>query len=191
MLGPPRTGRERLLSNPRVLHVIPSVAPRYGGPSTAVWPMTSALREAGVDVELATTDRDGAGRLSADDLPDGRVPTHLFPSPSALSAWLRDHVSQYDLLHVHSLWNRVSAAACRAGRRAGIPYVIRPCGMLSAYTWARSPQKACLLATYRAAERPRGSGDPRNQRGREDRRPGLWRYGSCRGSHARRRTGRV
>jgi hypothetical protein len=67
-------------TNLRVLHVIPAVAPRYGGPSTAIWPMTDALRKlGGVDVEIATTDADGPeGRLTKSDLPAGAGVVHLF-----------------------------------------------------------------------------------------------------------------
>ncbi len=125
----------------RVLHVIPAVAPRYGGPSTAIWPMTSALRDVGVDVELATTNVDGPGRLSRDALPKESVPVHLFDGSSSLATWLAEHVREFDLVHSHSLWNRPSAAACRLARRAGRPYVVRPCGMLSEYSWQRSAWK--------------------------------------------------
>jgi hypothetical protein len=45
----------------RALHVIPAVAPRYGGPSASVLPMCAALaRRPGLRVEVAATDADGA-----------------------------------------------------------------------------------------------------------------------------------
>ena len=40
----------------RVLHVIPSVAERSGGPATAIVPMCRALQQQGVEVLLVTTD---------------------------------------------------------------------------------------------------------------------------------------
>ena len=43
----------------KILHVIPSVAPRYGGPSQAVVEMCRALRATGTEVMIATTDADG------------------------------------------------------------------------------------------------------------------------------------
>lgn len=135
----------------RVLHVIPAVAPRYGGPSTAIWPMTSALRDVcGLDVEIATTDADGPrGRLAATDLPKGTGTVHLFRREKGenlkysrtLSQWLRNHTVDYDVIQVHSNWNYPVAAACRAARCAGVPYVLRPCGMLSNYTWQKSKWK--------------------------------------------------
>ena len=47
----------------KILHVIPAIAPRYGGPSTAVIQMSRALAAAGAEVHLASTDADGSGRL--------------------------------------------------------------------------------------------------------------------------------
>ena len=45
-----------------ILHVIPYVAPRYGGPSRAILALAAALRAAGARVLVATTDADGRGR---------------------------------------------------------------------------------------------------------------------------------
>jgi glycosyltransferase involved in cell wall biosynthesis len=132
----------------RVLHVIPAVAPRYGGPSTAIWPMTAALRElGGIEVEIAATDADGPrGRLTCSDLPAGVGPVHLFRRAAGenfkyspeINRWLADHAGDYDLIQTHSNWNGPTSAACRAARCAHVPYIIRPCGMLSDYTWRRS-----------------------------------------------------
>lgn len=47
----------------KILHVIPAIAPRYGGPSTAVIQMSRALAAAGAEVHLASTDADGLERL--------------------------------------------------------------------------------------------------------------------------------
>jgi glycosyltransferase involved in cell wall biosynthesis len=135
----------------RVLHVIPAVAPRYGGPSTAIWPMTSALRElGGVDVEIATTDADGAGgRITAANLPHAAGVVHLFRRTMGerlkysreMASWLAAHAADYDLIQTHSTWNYPTSATCRAARRVGVPYIIRPCGMLSDYTWQKSRWK--------------------------------------------------
>jgi glycosyltransferase involved in cell wall biosynthesis len=138
----------------RVLHVIPSIAPRYGGPSTAIWPMTQALRQlGGIDVEIATTDADGPrGRIAVTDLPKDAGIVHLFHRHTgenlkysrAMGLWLDTHAYEYDVIQSHSTWNYPSAAACRAARRARVPYIIRPCGMLSNYTWNKSKWKKCI-----------------------------------------------
>jgi glycosyltransferase involved in cell wall biosynthesis len=130
----------------RVLHVIPSIAPRYGGPSTAIGPMCAALnRLPGVEVELAATDADGAATLvDPKAVPPGFI-THLFPVTwserwkfsAGLKRWLRRHTREFDLVHIHALWSFACQAAAAAARRSGVPYIVRPAGMLSAYTWSR------------------------------------------------------
>jgi glycosyltransferase involved in cell wall biosynthesis len=113
--------------------------------------MAAALRELnGIEVEIAATDADGPnGRLSRSDLPGGVGTVHLFPrlrgeslkcSPD-LRRWLAAHVRDYDVIQTHSHWNDPTSAACRAARRSGVPYIVRPCGMLSEYTRRRSRWK--------------------------------------------------
>jgi len=104
----------------RVLHVIPGVSPRYGGPSTAICPMVAALnRLPGVSAEVAATDADGqGGRFDPKSLPPDVV-VHLFRRNFSerwkfslgLWRWLRRHAKDYDLIHVHALWSFAAAAA--------------------------------------------------------------------------------
>ena len=47
----------------RILHVIPAVASRYGGPSAAVLGMCRALEMRGVSTTIATTNADGPRTL--------------------------------------------------------------------------------------------------------------------------------
>jgi glycosyltransferase involved in cell wall biosynthesis len=48
-----------------------------------------------------------------------------------LTAWLADHVGEYDVLHIHSVFNHSTHAAARAARRRGVPYIIRTLGQLN------------------------------------------------------------
>ncbi len=135
----------------RILHVIPGVAPRYGGTSTAIWPMIAALSErGGIDVEIATTDADGpTGRVTKGELPGGGANVLLFHRDKwkslnyshDLSQWLGTHAGDYDLIQIHTHWNHSVAAACGAARRAAVPYILTPHGMLSDYAWHRSKWK--------------------------------------------------
>lgn len=136
------------MAEPRVLHVVPAVASRYGGPSVAVFRFCRALRALGVDASVATTDADGPGRL---DVPTGRtglrrgVPTTVFPRQLSesfkysrpLARWLGQRVPEYDLVHVHAVFNHSSLAAAAACRRAGVPYLVRPLGTLSPWSLSR------------------------------------------------------
>lgn len=127
----------------RVLHVIPSVSPVHGGPSRAIALIERTLAAAGIAVTTLTTDDDGPGRrLRSDRRPPKAngaariyVPKRLEPykvAPGAIG-WLLRNVTRFDVVHVHALFSFVSVAACLAARLRGIPYVVRPLGVLSSY----------------------------------------------------------
>jgi glycosyltransferase involved in cell wall biosynthesis len=142
----------------RVLHVIPSVSPLRGGPSKAVAEMVLALREQGVEAEILTTNDDGPGVDAS--LVTGRwvswqgVPLLAFPrwNPPlralreyaicpGLAHWLRGHIHHYDLLHVHAVFSFPSTWAMAEARRRGVPYLVRPLGMLSPWSLSQSPAR--------------------------------------------------
>jgi glycosyltransferase involved in cell wall biosynthesis len=129
----------------KVLHVIPSVAPRYGGPSRAVVDMCRALRGVGVDTLIATTDADGEGRLKVDlgrETSFGGVPAIFFSRQWSeaykysrpLARWLSSHVREYDVVHIHAVFSHACLAAARACRASGVPYVVRPLGTLDPWS---------------------------------------------------------
>ncbi len=124
----------------RILHVIPSVAPRYGGPSTAIVAMTSALNQIdGVDAEVLTTDHDGPDRFTSAQWHSTNTTLHLVQHDerNALGQWLTNRLAGYDLIHTHSVWNRPIYVACQAAQGQNKPVIYRPCGMLSDYSWSR------------------------------------------------------
>ena len=70
----------------KILHVIPSVAPRYGGPSKAVYTMCRALQDRGIEVLIATTNADGGGELPValgEKIVYQGAPTIFFPGSGA------------------------------------------------------------------------------------------------------------
>jgi glycosyltransferase involved in cell wall biosynthesis len=66
------------------------------------------------------------------------VKIHYFPVPAlrrlfwspGLTRQLRRSVSEFDLLHLHSIFLWPTYVAARAAERAGVPYVVSPRGML-------------------------------------------------------------
>lgn len=140
----------------RVLHVIPSVAPQDGGPSSAVIGICRALIAEGREVEIATTDADGAGRLRVAlhrRVEYEGVPTTFFPrrasvafkwSP-ALAAWARDGVRAYSVVHVHGVLSHAPLAAGRACRAASVPYLVRPLGTLDPWSLGQKAWRKRLL----------------------------------------------
>jgi glycosyltransferase involved in cell wall biosynthesis len=127
----------------RVLHVCAYYAPAwvYGGPPRTIHGLCSALRRLGADVEVFTTDANGEEAL-APSVTTARsyqgVPVRYFPrswpmqpvGSRALTRALREALRRADVLHIHGLWNRVVWAAAREARRAGVPYILSPRGML-------------------------------------------------------------
>ncbi|HEU4712718.1 MAG TPA: glycosyltransferase [Pyrinomonadaceae bacterium] len=138
----------------RVLHVIPSVSERSGGPATAIVPMCRALQASGVAVLLVTTDaglreRNGGPRVAT--LHD--VPAILFPSQFGesfkysrpLAIWLNANARQFDLAHIHAVFNHASIAAARACRKANVPYLVRPLGTLDPWSMKQKPLRKRLF----------------------------------------------
>lgn len=132
----------------RVLHVIPSLSPSSGGPSVALPAMARALAARGVQVDVVTTDDDGPGRRLVENLPGAVVDqggwtvryfpkqTEFYKASLPLHRWLREHVKDYDVVHVHAVFSFASLAAGRAAARCGVPYVVRPLGVLNRWGMA-------------------------------------------------------
>ncbi len=149
--------RENVISSYRkILHVIPAIATRYGGPSKLVLEMCRALIARGHEAEIITSNADGLTEL---DLPLSRFIDYqgtraiFFPrkfgeafkySPG-LSGWLQRYVCEYDLVHIHAVFSWSSLAAARACRLNGIPYLVRPLGSLDPWSMGQKPLRKKLL----------------------------------------------
>src|SRR5439155_19005325 len=109
----------------KILHVIPGVAPRYGGPSQAIIQMCRALQTEGEEVLIASTDADGASRLPVKigmkTVYKG-IPAIFFPRnwseafkySHSLARWLGANVDSFDVVHIHAVFSHSSIAAARA-----------------------------------------------------------------------------
>jgi glycosyltransferase involved in cell wall biosynthesis len=129
----------------KVLHAIPSISPRYGGPSRAVVEMCRALRGIGVDTLIATTDADGAGRLPVklgQQILYDEVPTIFFQRQWSeaykysrpLAQWLGAHVKDFSVVHIHAVFSHACLAAASACAKDGVPYIVRPLGTLDPWS---------------------------------------------------------
>lgn len=139
----------------RILHVIPSLALRDGGPSKAVIEMCRELRRRGHRPRIYTTNTDGDGCLTA---PLERVTEvggvevvyfpvnsgHYYKLSSSLGSALKDTVGRFDAVHVHALYQFPSTAAAYHCRRCGIPYIVQPHGSLDPYLYRRHPLRKRL-----------------------------------------------
>lgn len=135
----------------RVLHVIPSVSERSGGPATAIVPMCRALMQHGIDVQLLST-TDGLAETH-DGVEYKGVPAFFFqPRFGAsfkysrpLASWLSSNIQNFDLAHIHAVFNHSSVAAAQASRKAGVPYIIRPLGTLDPWSMTQKPLRKRLF----------------------------------------------
>jgi len=127
----------------KVAHVVPSYWPavRYGGPIFSVHGLCRSLVEIGVEVDVYTTNVDGAGEL---DVPTGTpvdvdgVKVRYFPtgvgrrvyrSPQ-LAAKLRENITGYDVVQTHSIFLWPVLVGSRIAAENQVPYVSTPRGML-------------------------------------------------------------
>jgi glycosyltransferase involved in cell wall biosynthesis len=128
----------------KVLQVIPSVSLVHGGPSRAIVDMERALAARSVDVTTVTTNDDGPGRRMT--VQCGRpvkaahatrlffpLTTEAYKVSIGLVRWLNANVASFDVVHAHALFSFAPIAAALIARRRGVPYILRPLGVLSPY----------------------------------------------------------
>ena len=128
----------------RALHVIPSLSPKHGGPSYAVRALAQALASVDVDVTIATTDDDGDDArfnvpigepIKADATTIYYFKRTFLPYKVSfgLARWLQSNISKFDVVHIHALFSFSSTVAAHIAHRQGVPYVVRPLGVLNRY----------------------------------------------------------
>jgi glycosyltransferase involved in cell wall biosynthesis len=132
----------------KVLHVLAGIGKQYGGPAYAVIEMCRAASSAdpGISLTIASTTQglDDAWLAHVRERagPGTTVVTHrafgsgAFVFSPGLASWLWRHASDYDVITVHGLLNPISTSAARIARARDVPYVIRPFGTLSEYTFS-------------------------------------------------------
>lgn len=127
----------------RILHVTPYFAPAfcYGGPPRTILGLCQAEQRLGIDVTVFTTT--AAGRESLPPVVDEGtayegIPVFRFPlgiggrffhAPKMPKAITR-RACDFDLVHIHCLWNLTGWSAAHACWGARLPYVISTRGML-------------------------------------------------------------
>jgi glycosyltransferase involved in cell wall biosynthesis len=135
----------------RILHVIPSVAERSGGPATAIVPMCRALMRQGIEVQLLST-TDGLpehhNRVEFKGIPAIFFLPQLgasFKYSRPLASWLSANITNFDLAHIHAVFNHSSVAAAQACRQTGVPYIVRPLGTLDPWSMTQKALRKRLF----------------------------------------------
>ena len=127
----------------KILHVVPYYFPatRYGGPIRSVHGLCKALVHLGHEVHVCTTNRDGQSEsnVSLNEIVeiDG-VKIHYFRSSflrrlyfsKSMKIFLKKVVSDFDMVHLHTVFLWPTMVAARIAQKNRIPYVVTPRGML-------------------------------------------------------------
>ena len=139
----------------KILFVIPALGSVYGGPSKCVLDLAEALGRQGVNLDIVTTIANGPNRLN--------VPTQTWIQERfyriqyfsywnfidykfswSLTGWLLQNISNYDLVHTHTLFCYPTLPAYWACQLHQIPYIMTPHGMLEPWalaykSWKKTP----------------------------------------------------
>ena len=143
----------------RVLHIAPSIARSYGGPTQSLLGYVIAGRRLGIEVSIAAP-APGARHAGAPDdaaaITDHAEGAHLelfrsfgsgaFATSPSLVRWAARNAKKYDVVHVHGLFNPISSLAARSCIHARSAVIIRPFGTLSRYTFAH--RRTALKRVY-------------------------------------------
>ena len=139
----------------KILFVIPALSFIYGGPSQCVLDLAQALGRQGVELDIVATTANGATRLN--------VPTQTWIQEKfyriqyfsywnfidykfswSLTGWLLQNISNYDLVHTHTIFCYPTLPAYCACQFHQIPYIMTPHGMLEPWalaykSWKKTP----------------------------------------------------
>ena len=123
------------LSTVKVLHMVTSMSPEYGGPVTMARGLTSALVQQGVHCEIVTA------RGLSDVLPIPGVKIHQFdtefPAPfwraysRKMKRFLDAKAGSFDIIHSYETMSYVTYAAFHSARKNNIPIIIQTADSLS------------------------------------------------------------
>ena len=92
---------------------------------------TTALRQAGAHVTLV-----------------GPVQGPLQRHPQLQSS-VEQAIRDADIVHIHGVWEEINHLAARAAQQAGVPYIVRPCGMLDPWSLTQGKWKKRLYLAWR------------------------------------------
>ena len=119
----------------RILQVIPFFSPHMGGSAQVAYQISRRLGERGHDVTVVASDY----ATGESQFEEGPFDVVLFPNLVArwgfyvtpgLVPWARDHVSEFDVIHMHTARTFQNAVARHFAVRYGVPYVLSAHGTL-------------------------------------------------------------
>ena len=140
----------------RICHVIQTIDPDAGGPATVVVRLASAQASLGHEVSIVSTERPERSEVISKaigivpGLEAVQVERCVVDSPRQAFAYrpALERVEQLlpsaDAVHMHGVWEPILLRTAQAARRHGVPYLIRPAGMLDPWSLKQSRWKKRL-----------------------------------------------
>jgi len=127
----------------KILHVIRTVNPAWGGPVEGIRQLGSALAVRGHGVEVACLDAPDAPWLKDFPLPVYAVGPALgtYGYGRRWASWLRQNLRNYDVVIANGIWQYHSFGTWRVLRDTQIPYLVFTHGMLDPWFKRQYPLK--------------------------------------------------
>lgn len=135
----------------RLLFVIRTLDPAWGGPVEGLRNLTAQARKRGYEVEVVCGDSPAAPSVARWDLKvnvPGSGSVGRYGYSPALDAWLADNLPRFDAVVVHSIWMYFSYAVWKATRRTGTPYFLFIHGALDPWFKRTYPLKNIKKIIY-------------------------------------------
>jgi glycosyltransferase involved in cell wall biosynthesis len=135
----------------KILHVIRTLDPAWGGPVEGLKSIAAQAAVAGHDVEIVCLDAPNEAWLKSSQLrvhAIGPAKGRKFGYSRRLDAWLAGNIRRYDVVVANGIWMYFSAAVRRAALRAKIPYFVFTHGALDPWFRRNYPLKQIKKQIY-------------------------------------------
>lgn len=139
----------------QVLHVIPTLDRRSGGPASALLGMAKAQSEVGLNVRIVAGFVHGEPVGPGSSIEDGIQITRIGPCRppllrcASMRNAMREAVCSADVVHLHGVWEEIQHQAARIARGSRVPYLFTPHGMLTRWSLRQSKFKKQLYMAWR------------------------------------------
>jgi glycosyltransferase involved in cell wall biosynthesis len=150
----------------RILHFLPSIDTRAGGPIRAVFDLSDAMARRGHAVTIATAHVPAEGVPAAMTgevnprvvvLTPGLIKGHWIPA--AARATLKELMAAHQLAHVHGVWDTSNVQVGRMATAMGKPYFVSVRGMLDDWCMEQKRAKKLLFHTVVGKRHLNGAAD--------------------------------
>ncbi len=147
----------------KIVHVIATIDPKFGGPQAVVQRVAAAQAALGHDVHIVSYGSAEAQRKTFEmgrAIPNfGDVKWRILPEPDLIEKLLcregrkavESVMPSASFLHLHGVWEPILPYAAEIARRRGIPYCLCTSGMLDRWSMGqkRLKKQIALLLGYR------------------------------------------